>query len=99
MTSTSTEDRARYFMQYGGFEPYEPSAQDEFYYYESLHEHEIYKGMIMNAAESHIDDVAFAFNSPKSGSVSELYLEICDDLDNLSTDTLRILANVMAKKN
>src|SRR5258708_7313518 len=108
MTSKSTEDRARIFMDYG-FQVSENSPElcaeiegwedNEF---GGRHEciNVLYSNQIMKAAKSYIDDLVFACNSSKAKGClySELEEEIFESLVELPEETLRILAAVMTAK-
>lgn len=106
MTTISNEDRARNFMLYGFQAAFDqdicvhiPDNLDDMT--ESI-TRDCIKGRILDAAKPYIDDLAFAFNSPKADKYSnhsEIEMEAFDDLDQLSTETLHILAKAMAKKN
>jgi hypothetical protein len=105
MKSTSNEDRARHFMKYG----FQAEFDEDIHVYipEELDDmtdsisRDYIKEKILDAAKPYINDLSFAFSSPKSklADCSEIEMEAFDDLDQLSTETLQILAKAMAKKN
>jgi hypothetical protein len=93
--TTPTKEHARNFMKYGfdtteGYLPYE-DARDVY------SDSEIFRLKIMDAAHSHLNDIAFAFEIPKADR-ENFGVEIYDDRDNLSVSTLRILAEVMTAR-